>query len=103
MLLPNSCHQGKNPTSFPAEFELTGHRTFARDLFWKHLYPPWQAGEREDLSRVILSSQTRGMLIDIVFALVGEDSGQFKALLRDLESLVPFEKSDEEGASSPPI
>ncbi|KAL1842744.1 hypothetical protein VTJ49DRAFT_4382 [Mycothermus thermophilus] len=65
-------------------------RGVARKLFWKHLYP-----RREDKpvdapsSRPIANTQTRGLLIEVIFAVVKNDPTQYMWLLEDLDDLVP--------------
>ncbi|KAL2271630.1 hypothetical protein VTJ83DRAFT_1001 [Remersonia thermophila] len=65
-------------------------RGVARKLFWRHLYP-----RREDRpidapsSRPIANTQTRGLLIEVILAVVKNDPTQYMWLLEDLDDLVP--------------
>ncbi|KAL2259798.1 hypothetical protein VTK26DRAFT_6391 [Humicola hyalothermophila] len=62
----------------------------ARRIFWTHLFPPPEGKAPESsLHKPIVSSQTRGFLLDIVFSLVEDDPTQFMWLLEDMAQLVP--------------
>ena len=49
----------------------------------------------------MLDSETRGLLCDIVFKLVKDDRRQFRGILCELDSLVPFYPEDEGMSVSP--
>jgi ubiquitin carboxyl-terminal hydrolase 34 len=69
-------------------------RGAARKIFWKHLFPPFVKNGKSD-SRPILQTQTRGLLIEIIFTLIGGDSTQFMWLLQDLNELLPLFPEEE--------
>jgi ubiquitin carboxyl-terminal hydrolase 34 len=94
--------QRKSVRSFHEISDLDVCRGAARRLFWKHLFPPFEREETADLtagsvgsSRPILYHQSRALLIEIVFALIGDDSRQLYWLLQDLDDLVPFDDDDD--------
>ncbi|KAL1852073.1 hypothetical protein VTK73DRAFT_9286 [Phialemonium thermophilum] len=70
---------------------------FARKLFWKHLFPPFEQSRTVGTVQPIVTSMTRGMLIDIIIALTRDDAAQFRRLIDDLDELVPFFHDDEGG------
>jgi ubiquitin carboxyl-terminal hydrolase 34 len=67
---------------------------FPRRVFWKHMFPPMEETERPEIPRPILSTSSRVMLIQIIFKLVGSDSGLVQNLLNDLDALVPHPVND---------
>ncbi len=77
-----------------------------RRLFWKHLFPAFEKGDSSRSTtndhRPLLFSTARGMLIEVLFALVGEDRRQVHSLIHDLDDLVPFDY-DEEGMLARPL
>jgi ubiquitin carboxyl-terminal hydrolase 34 len=75
---------------------LTLPRGVARKIFWTHLFPLLEKEGKFEANRPILYPQSRGMLIEIVFALIENDSDQFLSLLEDLDELVPV-YPDEDG------
>ncbi|CAM1502884.1 Fc.00g076600.m01.CDS01 [Cosmosporella sp. VM-42] len=68
----------------------------AKDLFWKHLYPVKRTQSEQPVPRVLLDSETRRLLCDVIFKLVKSDKRQFQEMLYELDSLVPFYPEDEE-------
>ncbi|KAJ3461759.1 hypothetical protein MRS44_010312 [Fusarium solani] len=68
-------------------------------LFWKQLYPPKRSLSEQPIPRVVLHSETRAKLCDILFHLVKHDPEKTKGLLESLESLVPFYDDDDDGMS----
>ncbi|KAK4456144.1 ubiquitin carboxyl-terminal hydrolase 34 [Podospora aff. communis PSN243] len=75
--------------------ELTPPRGVAREIFWKHLFPPFIREGKSD-SRPILQTQTRGLLIEVIFSLIEGDSTQLVWLLEDLNELLPLFPEEEE-------
>ncbi len=79
---------------------------YANKLFWKHLFPPWQrsASEAEDsliamrtpYPRVVVTSQTRLMLMKVIFDIVDDHPSQLAGLIQSLDQLVPSDVSDDE-------
>ena len=67
----------------------------ARRIFWKHLFPPFEKDGRSEYSRPILETQSRGMLIEIIFSLIGDDSTQLTWLLEDLNEILPLFPEEE--------
>ncbi|KAK0645991.1 hypothetical protein B0T16DRAFT_412380 [Cercophora newfieldiana] len=73
----------------PLRQEINPERGIARRIFWKHLFPQFGRPAKFD-SRPILQSQTRGMLIDVIFSLIEGDSTQLMWLVHDLNDLLPL-------------
>jgi ubiquitin carboxyl-terminal hydrolase 34 len=71
----------------------------ARQLFWRHLFPPQRHRRTEPIRRPLLCTRTRERLWEILVALVKRNRMEFEWMLQDLASLVPFEK-DEDGMSA---
>ncbi|TEA16209.1 Ubiquitin carboxyl-terminal hydrolase 34 [Colletotrichum sidae] len=65
-----------------------------RHLFWKHLFPPPRSHTGSSGQSVILSPSTRATLTDTIFRLVSGSTSEVHALVRELESLVPFDEFD---------
>ena len=90
--------------SYPVDPSMLPRDNVARKLFWKHLFPPFEkelgSDAPPDGHRPILYPPARNKLVEIVFALVGDDRQQLMHLLRDLDELVPFD-NDEDGMSTP--
>ncbi|PHH89690.1 hypothetical protein CDD83_5496 [Cordyceps sp. RAO-2017] len=69
----------------------------ARSLLWRHLFPRRLNQGADTVPRVILNTDTRGRLYEVIFRLVGHDRRQFGQILHLLNGLVPFycEDSDD--------
>ncbi|KAH6890396.1 hypothetical protein B0T10DRAFT_317763 [Thelonectria olida] len=67
---------------------------FAQDLLWKHLYPRKRSETEQPVPRVILSSETRAKMIEVIFAMVRNDKHQVTGLITSLDSLTPFFSED---------
>jgi ubiquitin carboxyl-terminal hydrolase 34 len=52
-------------------------------------------GDGRSVSRPILQTQSRGLLIDVIFSLVDGDSTQLMWLLEDLNELLPLFPEEE--------
>ncbi|OAA44825.1 Peptidase C19, ubiquitin carboxyl-terminal hydrolase 2 [Metarhizium rileyi] len=59
-------------------------------LFWRHLFPRKRRSERDYVPPVILNSNTRKKLYDIIFRCVRCDLSSFVHMLGTLNGLVPF-------------
>jgi ubiquitin carboxyl-terminal hydrolase 34 len=70
---------------------------YARQLFWKHLFPEWEALDKAQMPRVILHPDTRRLLVEVISRLIGEDIVQLQHLVDDLDSLVPNYAEEAEG------
>ncbi|KAK3380099.1 hypothetical protein B0T24DRAFT_519847 [Lasiosphaeria ovina] len=68
----------------------------ARQIFWKHLFPPVDAEAKSEPIRPVLNPQSRIMLTQIMFGLIDGDSPQTMWLLEDLDELVPVFPDEEE-------
>lgn len=75
---------------------------YARRLFWKHLYPPWEAYQMARVPRLILNTDSRTLVIEIMFKLIGHDHVQHQHLVEDLEGLVPYFPDDHDNLSPLP-
>jgi ubiquitin carboxyl-terminal hydrolase 34 len=75
---------------------------FARRLFWKHLYPPWEAYQTARVPRLILNTDSRTLAIEIMFKLVEHDHVQLQHMVEDLEGLVPYFPDEHDGLSPLP-
>ncbi|RDA91503.1 hypothetical protein CP533_4564 [Ophiocordyceps camponoti-saundersi (nom. inval.)] len=62
----------------------------AEKLMWRHLFPQKLDGGAVLVPRVVLNSETRSKLYDIVLRIVKQDRHQFGQLLQLLQDLVPF-------------
>ncbi|CAK7274619.1 hypothetical protein SEPCBS119000_006265 [Sporothrix epigloea] len=80
---------------------------FLNMLFWKHLFPSWQKdvvasaasaamGAGRSYPRVVVNSQTRSLLMKIIFDLVDDNIRLLPAAIRNLDQLVPCEKGEDE-------
>jgi ubiquitin carboxyl-terminal hydrolase 34 len=68
----------------------------ARKIFWTHLFPPRDERVRDfEPSQPIVSPQTRGLLLEVIFSLVEDDPTQFMWLLQDMSELVPVYPNQE--------
>ncbi|KAK3937263.1 ubiquitin carboxyl-terminal hydrolase 34, partial [Diplogelasinospora grovesii] len=74
---------------YPAPRELLHFKDMARKIFWRHLFPRIAKDGKAAATRPILHSQSRVMLIEIIFSLIGEDRKQLMWLIEDLNELVP--------------
>ena len=78
---------------------MTSHtndnRDFALDLFWHHLFPPRRSYTEQPLPKVILNTNTRQQICEIIFRLTQNDQRKFNRLLETLNELVPFYYQDE--------
>lgn len=72
---------------------------YARQLFWKHLFPEWEAPDNAPMPLVILHPATRKLLIEVISNLIGEDIVPLQHLVDDLDSLVPNYAEEAEGES----
>ncbi|KAB5570070.1 hypothetical protein GE09DRAFT_957769 [Coniochaeta sp. 2T2.1] len=83
---------------------------FPREVFWKHLFPRFEYRRRRSVDkpddtgsggvqhhRPVLSTESRQMLIDIIFHLVDGSQEQVEWLLEDLNRLVPNYADDADG------
>ncbi|KAM0264096.1 hypothetical protein ACHAQJ_000841 [Trichoderma viride] len=59
-------------------------------LFWRHLFPPSRNQLGEPVPRVLLRTSTRKKLYEAILKLAKDDQIRFGALLRSLNSLVPY-------------
>ncbi|KAK1537463.1 ubiquitin carboxyl-terminal hydrolase [Colletotrichum costaricense] len=65
-----------------------------RKLFWRHLFPQPGQHSLSSIRNFLLSTNTRGILAEIIFDLVRDRDYEFLALIEALESLVPFDEFD---------
>ncbi|KAH7160030.1 hypothetical protein B0J13DRAFT_119407 [Dactylonectria estremocensis] len=70
--------------------------TVAKDLFSKHLYPMKRSQSEQPVPRVLLNTETRTKLSDVVFNLVKHDKEQVRELLTSLDNMIPFYPDDED-------
>ncbi|XP_044718128.1 ubiquitin C-terminal hydrolase [Hirsutella rhossiliensis] len=49
----------------------------ARDLFWRHLFPQKLSPGADSVRHVVLNTETRAKLYEVIFRLVGHDGRQF--------------------------
>ncbi|XP_044721100.1 ubiquitin carboxyl-terminal hydrolase domain-containing protein [Hirsutella rhossiliensis] len=66
----------------------------ARDLFWRHLFPQKLSPGADSVRHVVLNTETRAKLYEVIFRLVGHDGRQFGQTLHLLNELVPFYSED---------
>ncbi|KAL7948270.1 hypothetical protein V8C42DRAFT_313966 [Trichoderma barbatum] len=67
----------------------------AEALFLKHLFPQRRVQLTQPVQRVLLKTDTRAKLYEAIFALIKENQNRFVALLRCLNSLVPYYLEDD--------
>ncbi|KJR88706.1 uncharacterized protein SPSK_06843 [Sporothrix schenckii 1099-18] len=80
--------------------------SFMNKLFWKHLFPPWRssasniegssASSKLSYPRIVVSSQTRALLMKIISDLIDDNANLLPSIIRNLDQLVPCEKSEDE-------
>ncbi|KAI5459968.1 hypothetical protein BGZ63DRAFT_262203 [Mariannaea sp. PMI_226] len=66
------------------------------DLFWKHLYPKKRNETEQPVPKVIMNSETRAKLVDIIFSVARHDTHQVRVLVESLDGLVPFYSDDDD-------
>ncbi|KAF4990869.1 hypothetical protein FDECE_14224 [Fusarium decemcellulare] len=71
-------------------------------LFWKQLYPTKRSESEEPVPRVVLHSETRLKLCDVIFNLVKHDKDKMRAVLEAIDGLVPFYEDDDGMPSAVP-
>ncbi|PFH60693.1 hypothetical protein XA68_10531 [Ophiocordyceps unilateralis] len=69
-------------------------KDLAHKLMWRHLFPRDFTDGATSVPRVVLNSETRAKLYDIVTRIVKHDGRQFEQLLQLLNDLVPFYSDD---------
>ncbi|KAL1911221.1 hypothetical protein Sste5344_003024 [Sporothrix stenoceras] len=78
---------------------------FMNKLFWNHLFPPWRnnaasvdgtAVSRRSYPRIVVSSQTRALLMKVISDLIDDNPSLLPIMIRNLDQLVPCEKSEDE-------
>ncbi|CAK7218572.1 hypothetical protein SBRCBS47491_003550 [Sporothrix bragantina] len=80
---------------------------FMNKLFWKHLFPPWRNNAAANAMgsavvahasypRIVVNSQTRALLMRVIFDLVDDDMRLLPVAIRNLDQLVPCEKGEDE-------
>ena len=72
-------------------------RDLAHELFWQLLFPRKREHTEQAVFRVVLNTETRATLCDIVFELIKHDPRKFKEILRSLHELVPFYQNSDGG------
>ncbi|RDA84248.1 hypothetical protein CP532_1981 [Ophiocordyceps camponoti-leonardi (nom. inval.)] len=65
-------------------------KDLAEKLMWRHLFPQRLDDGATSVPGVVLNSETRARLYDIVLLIVKQDRHQFGRLLQLLDDLVPF-------------
>ncbi|KAK3357400.1 hypothetical protein B0T25DRAFT_452553 [Lasiosphaeria hispida] len=97
MTLIRLLHSILSTEEFPAPRDIFPAAGVARKIFWKHLFPPFENENRSgELIRPIINAESRSMLIEIIFALIEDDSTQLTWLLEDLNELVPVYPEEDE-------
>ncbi|CAK7220748.1 hypothetical protein SEUCBS140593_004335 [Sporothrix eucalyptigena] len=80
---------------------------FMNRLFWKHLFPPWRSNSNADAMdssattqasypRIVVTSQTRALLMKVISDLIEDDIRLLPVIIRNLDQLVPCEKTEED-------
>ncbi|KAL7788281.1 hypothetical protein V8C37DRAFT_388563 [Trichoderma ceciliae] len=62
----------------------------AEALFWRHLFPQSRNQLEQPVPRVLLRTDTRKKLYEVIFMLAKDNQIRFGALLRAMNSLVPY-------------
>ncbi|CAK7235609.1 hypothetical protein SCUCBS95973_009325 [Sporothrix curviconia] len=81
---------------------------FVNRLFWKHLFPPWRSNSDANVTgsdaavaqascpRIVVNSQTRALLMNVIFDIVDDDIRLLPSSIRNLDQLVPCEKGEDD-------
>ncbi|KAH6605074.1 hypothetical protein Trco_006781 [Trichoderma cornu-damae] len=68
----------------------------AEALFWRHLFPQRRTQLEQPVPRVLLRTDTRKKLYEVIFKLAKDSRTRFGALLQALNSLVPYYSEDDD-------
>ncbi|CAH0043178.1 unnamed protein product [Clonostachys solani] len=85
--------------SLQADAEISGSlkfRKLADGLFWKHLFPHTRSVALEPVPKVILNTDTRKQLCEIVFRLAKDNTAEFATLLTSMDTVLPFFVTEED-------
>ena len=80
---------------YPQDDQANVLRNLAYQLYWRHLFPLTREQFEQPVPKVVLNSESRAKLGDIVFRLVRQDRGKFSMILNSINEVVPFFSSDE--------
>ncbi|KAK5989046.1 Ubiquitin carboxyl-terminal hydrolase 34-like protein [Cladobotryum mycophilum] len=65
-------------------------------LFWQYLFPQRRTRAGQPVPKVLLNSDTRAKLCEVIFRLVRNDQTKLGVVLESLKSLVPYYSQDED-------
>lgn len=72
----------------------------AETLFWRHLFPKKRSASDQPVPKVLLNTDTRARIGEIIFELIKDSRQKCRLILDALDSQVPFFATDEGMCSS---
>ena len=79
----------------PANFPTDLYRDLAYELYWRLLFPRTREQFEQPVPRVILNTDTRAKLSEIILQLVKDDTNKFSLMLNSINDVLPFFTRDE--------